>query len=296
MVDIDKSLFPFDSRFINNSGFNYHYLDEGSGEPILMVHGNPTWSFFFRNLVQALKTDYRTIVPDHIGCGMSEKPSEEDYEYTLERRVKDLENLVDHLKLDKLTLVLHDWGGMIGMAFAARNPEKIQRIVLMNTCGFHKPETKPFPWRLRICRDTRVGAFMVRGFNAFSLSATRMCVTRRKMPKKIREAYLSPYNNWENRLAVLKFVQDIPLSKEDESFDIVTQTEEKLDLFKDLPILILWGDKDFVFDHHFLQKWQNIYPHAEVHRFEDVGHYILEDAWEEVVPLMKQFLLRYPIF
>src|SRR3954452_2796843 len=163
---LDAFLANHPGRDFLRDGLRLHYLDEGEGEPVVMVHGNPTWSFYFRDLVEAMNGSYRTIVPDHIGCGRSDKPDDSRYEYTLKSRVDDLEALLDHLEVDRgITLVLHDWGGMIGMAYAARHPERISRLVILNTGASPLPATKPFPWALRVCRDTRLGAGLVRGLN-----------------------------------------------------------------------------------------------------------------------------------
>ncbi|MEE8408891.1 MAG: alpha/beta fold hydrolase, partial [Myxococcota bacterium] len=260
-----------------------------------MVHGNPTWSFYYRRLILELRQSYRAIVPDHIGCGFSDKPNDTDYAYTLSRRVDDFEALMSSLDLNEnVTLVLHDWGGMIGMAWAIRHPEAVARIVLLNTAAFHLPKTKGFPWRLWFAR-TPVGAFSVRGFNAFSRLATRMAVTRAKMPKEIREAYCAPYDSWNNRIATLRFVQDIPLTPDDPAYDLVSEVQGKLSTFCDTPALICWGLRDFVFDETFLEQWRRYLPNAEVHRFADSGHYILEDAAEEVTGLVKNFLQANPL-
>jgi pimeloyl-ACP methyl ester carboxylesterase len=133
-------------RDLDLGGLRYHYLDEGEGEPVVMLHGNPTRSFLYRTLVEALRPSYRTIVPDHIGCGRSDKPDDARYAYTLERRVADLEALLDQLRLDAgLTLVLHDWGGMIGMTYAARHPERISRLVILGRlpCGIRPRGAAP---------------------------------------------------------------------------------------------------------------------------------------------------------
>src|SRR6266567_2418147 len=156
-VDI-KNDYPFTGHTLNLDGLSYHYLDEGAGDPVVMVHGNPSWSFYYRNLVLALRGNYRCIVPDHIGCGFSDKPGDDRYDYTLSRRIDDLERLIDHLGLvGKITLVLHDWGGMIGMGYATRHPERIGRLVLLNTAAFQMPKEKKFPLGLKICRDTALG-------------------------------------------------------------------------------------------------------------------------------------------
>jgi cis-3-alkyl-4-acyloxetan-2-one decarboxylase len=268
-----------------------HYLDEGTGPPVVMVHGNPTWSFYYRDLVRALRGSYRTIVPDHIGCGLSDKPNDASYPYTLARRADDLETLLDHLGIVKdITLVLHDWGGMIGMVYATRHPERIRRFVILNTGAFHLPKTKPFPWSLWFCRNPLLGPLLVRGGNAFCRAAARMCTTRRPLSPEVRAAYLAPYDSWANRIAVLRFVQDIPLRPGDPSYDLVTAVDENLTKLRGVPMLICWGDRDFVFDQHFLAEWTQRFPDAEVHRFADAGHYVLEDACEEIVPLIQKWL------
>jgi haloalkane dehalogenase len=292
-MKISRDIYPFKGSYLDLNGLRLHYLDEGNGDPVVMVHGNPTWSIYYRNLVHALKRSFRTIVPDHMGCGFSDKPDDAQYDYSLTRRIDDLEVLLTHLKItDKITLVMHDWGGMIGMGYAARHPENICRLVILNTSAFHKPEGKAFPSLLRLCRNTEIGSFLVYRHNAFSRLAARMCCKRRSMSKEIREAYIAPYA--ENSIATLRFVQDIPLRPGDRSYETVTRIQEALQLFEELPILVCWGEKDFVFDEHFLRKWIRIFPRAQVHRFPDCGHYVLEDAKEEIEELVQTFLKNHP--
>lgn len=271
----------------------YHYLDEGSGPPVVMLHGNPSWSFYYRNLVLALRERYRCIVPDHIGCGFSDKPGDNRYDYNLSRRVDDLEALLEQLEVRReLTLVVHDWGGMIGMAYAVRHPERIKRLVILNTSAFHLPKSKPFPAALRICRDSLAGTLLVRGFNAFSRAASHVGCKRNPMNGRLRTLYQLPYDSWRSRIATLRFVQDIPLVPGDRSYELVSAVADGIGQFRHLPMLICWGVLDFVFDHHFLDEWQKRFPEAEVHRFNDCGHYILEDAGAEIIPLISAFLER----
>jgi haloalkane dehalogenase len=286
-----KKFYPFAGRYMEMEGIRLHYLDEGKGEPVVMLHGNPTWSFYYRDLVIALRDRFRCIVPDHIGCGLSDKPGNDRYPYTLERRVEDLSRLLESLGIDSgITLVLHDWGGMIGMAWAAANPHLIKKLVIMNTAAFHLPREKAFPLPLRICRDTLLGALLVRGFNAFSLTASFVGCKRNPMPAELRRAYRLPYDSWRNRIATLRFVQDIPLKEGDRGYQLVSDTEAGLHLFRNTPMAIFWGELDFVFDRTFLSEWQRRFPHAEVHSFRDAGHYILEDAKVEVIPLIADFI------
>jgi cis-3-alkyl-4-acyloxetan-2-one decarboxylase len=293
--------YSFDHHYHSVKGLRLHYLDEGpknndEADPIVMLHGNPSWSFYYRKLVIALMGDYRCIVPDHIGMGLSDKPDDETYRFTLDQRVDDLESLLDHLNItNNITLVLHDWGGMIGMAFAIRYPERIKRLVILNTSAFHLPKDKTVPWQLKLSRIPVVGAILNQGFNIFVQGAIKRCVTRTVMPPEIAAAYLAPYDNWSHRRAVKKFVFDIPLQPGDTAYETVDQVDKTISQFSGTPMLICWGMKDFVFDHHFLKEWEARFPDAEIHRFEDVGHYILEDAPEDVIPLVQQFLQAHPL-
>lgn len=289
------SLYPFDSHYLKLSGSCHHYLDEGHGEVLVLLHGNPTWSFYYRNLVLGLRDAYRTIVPDHMGCGMSDKPDDSRYEYSLRQRVADLETLLDRLEVrDNLTLILHDWGGMIGMAFAQRHPESVKRLVLLNTAAFPLPSSKRLPWSLKLCRTPLLGPLLVRGLNVFCRGALRYCV-RKPLSAEVTHGYLAPYDSWRNRIAVLRFVQDIPLTPEDRGFELVRGVAEGLHRFASLPSLICWGEHDFVFDRHFLDEWRRFFPLAEVHVFADAGHYVLEDAGAEILPLVRNFLQRHPL-
>ena len=285
-------LFPFKSHYLSLGGHRYHYLEEGQGDTVVMLHGNPSWSFYYRELLARLSPHHHCLVPDHIGMGLSDKPGDDTYSYTLQQRVDDLEQFLQAKGATKdITLIVHDWGGAIGMGYARRHPEAIRRLVILNTGAFPLPAGKRFPLFLSLTR-TFMGAFFVRGFNAFSAGATRIGVTRTRMPREVRRSYRAPYNSWKNRIGTLRFVQDIPLREGDPGFDFVKDLEQHLHLFRDRPVLIAWGLKDRVFDRHFLNKWIEHFPNAEVHRFEDCGHYVLEDAQEEIGRLVADFLAK----
>ena len=284
-------LYPFASHNLQFDKFRYHFLDEGEGNPLLMVHGNPTWSFYYRNLILGFKNTHRCVVPDHMGMGKSDKP--QNYPYTLSQHIDNLEKLADHLKLDDITLVVHDWGGAIGMGFAIRHPERIRRLVIFNTAAFLSQE---IPLSLRLCRLPGFGAIAIRGFNAFARCAVRWaCVKQERMTDAVQAGYLAPYDNFSNRVANLRFVQDIPMNPDSPSYPVVKEIEEKLQLFREHPVQIIWGAKDFVFNDHFLKRWQEIYPQAEVHRMADAGHYVLEDAHEKIIPMMQNFFEHNPL-
>lgn len=292
MRDVPRHLYPFEPHWRDRGqGIRMHYVDEGQGPPVLMLHGNPSWSLYYRNLVKALAGQRRCIVPDHVGMGKSDKPGEDAYPYTLQARIDDLTGLVDSLDLQEpLTLVVHDWGGMIGMAWAVQHPQRVAKLVILNTAAFGLPPGKAFPWQLALTR-TPLGTLLVRGLNAFSAGATRMAMTRTRMSDELREAYTAPYDSWEERVATLRFVQDIPLRPGDPGYAIVEETKAKLGLFAQTPALIGWGGKDFVFDDHFLAEWKRQLPHAQVVYLADAGHYVLEDAAEELIPQIQQFVL-----
>jgi haloalkane dehalogenase len=267
-----------------------HFVDEGAGPAVVCVHGNPTWSFYYRNLISELKSDFRSIAPDHVGMGLSDKPDDAHYAYTLKSRVDDFSRFIDHLGLtEPLTLVVHDWGGMIGFAWAVRNPEKVAKLVVLNTAAFPLPSDKKFPSSLALTR-TPLGALLVRGFNAFSWTATHVAMTQNKMPPEVRRAYRAPYDSWSNRIATLRFVQDIPLQPGVPGFDIVKGTEAQLQQLAHIPMFIGWGSKDFVFDDAFLRVWQKHFPKAELQYFAKAGHYVLEDAASELIPRIAAFV------
>ncbi|MDH3729185.1 MAG: alpha/beta fold hydrolase [Myxococcales bacterium] len=292
-MKVSEELYPFLPHWQTlPNGHRMHYVDEGDRDApaVLMLHGNPTWSFYWRRLIKALRPTHRVIAPDHIGCGKSDKPDDDTYSYRLGQRIDDIEYLVECLGLRDVTLALHDWGGMIGMGWAHRHPDLVARLVILNTAAFPMPATKRLPASLRMARDTKAGAVLVRGFNAFARGATRLAVTRTKLSKEIRDGLCAPYDSWDHRRAVLRFVQDIPLTESDPSFSSVREVGEHLSQFADRPSLICWGERDFVFDDHFLRVWESTLPEAQVHRFPDCGHYVLEDAPEEIEHLVRAFL------
>ncbi len=289
-----SALYPFEGKILDLDGLRYHYLDEGDGPPVVMVHGNPTWSFYYRDLVLALRDQYRAVAPDHMGCGRSDKPDDSRYEYALERRVQDLGALIDHLGFDRVTLVVHDWGGMIGLTWATRNPERIDRLVVLNTSAFALPANKPLPYSIALARTPGLGPMLVRGLNAFARGAVRYCVTRTPMPPEVAAQYLAPYDSWRNRIAVQRFIEDIPLRPSDKAWSLINETAGNLEKLLSVPMLICWGMRDFVFDGHFLDEFARRFPDAEIHRFDDAGHYILEDAGDEIIPLITTFLAEHP--
>jgi haloalkane dehalogenase len=181
---------------------------------------------------------------------------------------------------------------MIGMAYAHRHPERISRLVILNTAAFHLPQGKPFPLVLRICRDTRIGALLVRGFNAFSLAASYVGCKRNPLSAELRRLYRLPYDSWAHRIATLRFVQDIPLNPGDRNYELISDVASGLRRFSAVPMLCCWGELDFVFDVTFLKEWMERFPDAEVHCYPDCGHYVLEDAGDGIIDLITGYLKR----
>lgn len=294
--------YPFTpARFDVRPGIALSYLDEGprDGEVVVMLHGNPSWSFYWRHLVLGLRDRYRCIVPDHVGMGLSDRPDDAAdasprYEYTLQSRIDDLDALLGHLGIDgPVTLAVHDWGGMVGFGWALTHHDRVRRLVITNTAAFPLPAAKPMPWQLSLGRDSRVGGYLIRRFNLFARGAALLGTTR-NLPASVRRAYATPYDGWGNAISTLRFMQDIPLHEGDAAWPLLVAAGERLPAFADRPAFIGWGLRDFVFDHHFLEGFRRALPQAEVHAFEDAGHYVLEDRHEVLVPAMRRFLDANP--
>ena len=290
--DSFKDLYPFTSLYFDLNPYKLHYLDEGEGEVLLFLHGNPTWSFYYRSLIQNFQGRYRCVAPDHIGCGFSDKP--QDYSYTLTTHIDNLEKLVGFLGLKNITLMVHDWGGAIGMGLAVRKPELIKRLVLFNTASFLSMD---IPLRIGLCRMPLLGTILIRYLNLFVRGVLRFGLKRRKrLTQNVRAGYLAPYDTFENRIANLKFVQDIPMEQTVPSYSVIQYIERNLKQFDGYPILIIWGIEDFCFNIKFLNKWREIFPRAEVREVCNAGHLVVEDASDEIIPWIEGFLRKNNIF
>lgn len=291
-----EEVYPFESHYIEINGNQMHYIEEGEGEILLMIHGNPTWSFYYRRLIDHFKKNYRVIAPDHIGYGYSEKPT--DYNYTLGNQIRNLEEFIEKLALKDITLVMHDWGGAFAMGYAVRHAENVKRLVFLNTGAFTVPEEilNDKPWQLMIVRVPVLGKVLVRGFNAFSRFAIYMAIkNKERRTDEAKAGYLAPYDSWKHRVAVLDAVKDIPLTEDAPSYNELDYIEQRLEKFNETPKIYFWGGKDFVFNDIVLNKWLEYYPNADVHRFPEAGHYVLEDAYSKILPEMDEFLKKHPI-
>ncbi|MEK7757789.1 MAG: alpha/beta fold hydrolase, partial [Planctomycetota bacterium] len=245
----------------------------------------------YRELIKGLRNHYRVIAPDHIGCGLSDKP--QSYPYTLSTHIDNLELLIDHLRIEDITLAGHDWGGAIGFGWAARNPDRVKRFVVFNTAvSFGR-----IPFRIRVCRWPILGDVLVRRLNLFARAAIWMASGyRERMTPEVARGYLLPYENYANRVGVFQFIRDIPVTPSVPSHSVLESIEAALPRFRNRPMAIFWGGKDFCFNDSFLQGWIERFPHANVHRFTDAGHYVVEDAHERILPQLREFLADASIF
>jgi pimeloyl-ACP methyl ester carboxylesterase len=278
-----RSIYPFAQHRLDVPGGAINYVDEGCGPAVLMLHGNPTWSFYYRRLILALRTTHRVIVPDHIGCGLSDKP--QDQPYRLADHIANLALLVAHLDLDECDLVVHDWGGAIGLGAAVCGAFRVRRLVLLNTAAFLSSH---IPLRIAVCKLPGVGELAIRGLNGFAGGATFMAVERPLDPQ-VRAGYLLPYRSYHDRVANLRFVQDIPLRPAHPTWALIDSIDRQLSMFHETPALILWGGRDWCFNDSFLADWIQRLPGARVVRFDDAGHYVLEDAHAAIVPEVVRF-------
>lgn len=293
MIQIPRELkeeYPFDNHYYTlKSGHKMHYVSEGEAnkDTLIMVHGNPTWSFFYRNLIKELSSSYRVIAVDHIGCGLSDKPQQ--YDYTLKNHVENLNELITMIvpEESRLNLIVHDWGGAIGSGFAIKHPNRLDKFIIMNTAAFTDVH---IPKRINLCKLPLIGEPMVRGFNAFAWPATFMAV-KKPLSKKIKKGYLLPYGNYKNRIATARFVKDIPMDEGHPTWDVLKEIEENLSKIQG-DKLLLWGEKDFCFSPHFFKRWKSIYPDAQSLMLSEAGHYLLEDEPVKTKTAIKNFLMN----
>jgi cis-3-alkyl-4-acyloxetan-2-one decarboxylase len=287
-----RTLYPFQSHWLDSPAGRLHYLDEGPAasdgaapDSLLFVHGNPTWSFHWRALIAPLAKQFRCVAIDHLGCGLSDKPHQL---LRLDDHMANLVALIERLDLQRITLVAQDWGGSIGLGAMQQLPERLARIVLFNTGAFPPPY---IPLRIRACRFPLFGRLAVQGGGAFSRAALTMTLGRKSnLEPAVAAAYLAPYDSWANRRAVYGFVRDIPTRDVEPTWQTLSEIERRLPEFADRPALLTWGMRDWCFRPDCLDRFERVWPQAEVHRLADVGHWVMEDAPEEAVPLVTKFL------
>lgn len=284
---MNDRLYPYARRTIEIDGHAMAYVDEGNGPPVVMVHGNPTWGFAFRELIAGLVGRHRVIVPDHIGMGRSSRPDAGSYSYTLSRRMQDLGVLLDRLVPEgPVDLVLHDWGGAIGGGWATRNPERVGHLLLLNTVAFPLPDDQPLPWLLRLARS-RTGTWMSRHVGVFSLG-TIAIGARRRLPLPIVRGYLAPYRSASDRTGIVEFVRDIPIAPDDPAWHPLAETAELLPTLAHKRAVICWGMRDPVFTPALLSEWRRRLPGIRIVKYPRAGHLVLEDAGPSILAIATE--------
>ena len=288
---------PYEPRWLFTEGIRIHYVDEGprEGEPVVMLHGNPTWAYLYRRFMAALaEAGFRAVAHDQLGFGRSDKPTGEG-EYSVQRHAAHFAALMEELELDGVTLVLQDWGGPIGLRWAVDHPERVRRLVLLNTWpgGRHPdyPDGAPGPFKLLRARGA--GELLVKRAHVFvRVFLFRGGTHAERLGPSERAAYLAPHAGSESRTGVLAYPRLIPWDPGNPTWEVGRHNEENLHRLADKPVLIAWPLKDRGFRQRTLAMWRERFPEAEVHEIEDAGHYIQEDAHEQVIPLLLDFLRK----
>ena len=280
---IDRNEYPFASHFFQTPAGKLHYVDEGSGEVVVMLHGNPSWSFLYRKLIKRLSPNYRCIAPDHIGFGLSDKPA--DWSYLPEEHAKNLESLIEHLGLKNITLVVGDWGGPIGMQYAVTHPENVKRLVVTNTWAW--PVDKDFHYvAFSAFMGGPVGRFLIRRFNFFVTSFMRVAFgDKRKLGDRAHQHYKDALPTAASRKGCYVFPRQIIAST-----PWLAQLWGKFFVLKDKPTLFVWGMKDVAFRDKELKRWQQVLPNSLTLRLNTVGHFVPEEAPEELGEAVLAFL------
>ena len=289
---------PFEPRWFDSADGRMHYVDEGrrDGAPVVMVHGNPTWSFLYRNFIPPLvEAGHRAIAVDHLGFGRSEKPDRREL-YTIERHAQRFDTLLESLDLHDATVVPQDWGGPIGLWWATRHPERLRGLFILNTFAHRPPEKVPLPLPLHLFRTPGVGEVMVKGLDAFKrgLLFRAGVMHRERLTDDVKRAYRAPHPSWSSRTPILVFPREIPSGPEGRVSDLLADIEERLERdFRSKPVGIAWAMKDLAFTPEMLERlWLKTFPEAPVLRIEDAGHYLQEDAHERIVPALLEHLAR----
>jgi haloalkane dehalogenase len=280
---IDRAEYPFASHYFETPAGAIHYVDEGSGQPIVMVHGNPAWSFLYRHLIKRLQPEYRCVAPDHIGFGLSDKPT--DWEYLPADHAANLTALIDHLGLKDITLVIQDWGGPTGLGYAVAHPENVARLVIMNTWAW-PVNRDPYYVAFSGFTGGPIGRMLIRRQNFFVNSIMpRAFGDRSKLTEAAHAHYRRPLAVPEERKGCWVFPKQIVGAT-----PWLEQLWANISSLTGKPTLIVWGMKDIAFRENELQRWEATFPAAQVVRLETVGHYVQEEAPEELAAALIPFL------
>lgn len=284
---IDRNEYPFESHYFQTSAGKLHYVDEGEGQPVVMVHGNPAWSFLYRKLIKQLSPHYRCIAPDHIGFGLSDKPA--DWSYLPEDHAKNLAALIDNLALKNVTLVVQDWGGPIALNYAVTHPANVTRLVVMNTWAW--PVNHDFHYvSFSAFMGGPIGRLLIKRRNFFAGTFMRAAFgDKSKLTKLAHRHYLRSLPTAADRKGCYVFPKQIVAST-----PWLAQLWSKIAILKDKPTLFVWGMKDVAFREKELLRWQDALPNSHTVRLPTVGHFIPEEAPEELGQAVSAFLAKPP--
>ncbi|MBI4240349.1 MAG: alpha/beta fold hydrolase [Candidatus Rokubacteria bacterium] len=285
--------FPFRSKFHVVDGVRLAYVEQGKGEPVVLLHGNPTWGYLYRKFIPPLAKRSRVIVPDHMGFGCSDKPLDPSL-YRLARHIANLESLLLRLDVRNATLVMQDWGGPIGLGVATRNPDRVKRLVILNTWAWVIPAGTRVHPLLEQFRTPGLGEALVQGLNLFVEGFLPAGIAKKeRVTQALMRAYRDPFPDWNSRVGILAFPRDIVVGDDHPSARAMSEIQQKLPTLE-VPVLLIWAMKDHAFPKGMIELWQKIYPHAELRTLADAGHYLQEDEPEVIVGLIQDFLQRHP--
>lgn len=277
--------FPFEPHFMEMNGFQMHYVDEGTGEPIVCVHGMPTWSYLYRNFIKELSKTNRVVVPDQMGFGKSDVPL--DKPYLMEQHVDNLTKLISKLDLEDITMIVQDWGGPIGLGYAVDHQDRIKRVVIMNTSvGVMKADAKP--WYHSMEKRGTYEKFIKNTSNLIKMGI----FNKEKITPILLEAYSAPFTSEESYIGALAWPKDIPVGESHPSAQPMQHVRDNLNKLNKKPKILIWGMKDPIFQPWVIDWWSKIYPEMEVHKIENGSHFLQEDAPEEIIEIIKKFLER----
>ncbi len=283
---VDRREYPFESRLFQTQHGALHYVDEGRGPAIVMLHGNPSWSFEYRHMVKALAAEWRCIAVDHLGFGLSDKPY--DVAYTPALHAENLTALLDTLKLDSAVLFIGDWGGPIGLSYALARPEVVKGVVLANSWAWPIGALDFYYQGFSRFRGGPLGRYLIRNHNFFVEQVMTGATGRRAvLTPAVMAHYRGPFESSRDRKASWCFPLQITTA-----YDWLDGIWSRRDAFRHLPFLVLWGRKDIAFRMKELAVWRRALTAAEVHTFDDVGHYVAEEAPAEALSLVRPFLAR----
>ena len=279
---LDRAEYPFASRRVQIEGARMHYLDEGQGPTLLMVHGTPTWSFLYRHLVKGLRDRYRCVVPDHLGFGLSDKPAGDAYRP--QEQARRLAAFVDALDLTDVTLVVHDFGGPIGLAYALERPDNVRRLVLFNTWMWSLAGDRQYARVSRVLSGRLGRLFYERLGVSVNVVFRHAVADKTRYTRAVHAQYAAPLREPAARHATWIYMRELLGSSD--WYDALWQRRERL---APIPALLVWGLKDPVFA-KFLPRWRSVFRRAEVAAWEDVGHAPPEERGPESAALVARFL------